>query len=496
MRLKRSTFSLDPAIHRALQIKAAETDRSLSELVNRGAGKPVLMVLIMLNSLAMAQRLDCEGVVLDADRQPVKNATVSIYTGKVKTGTCLYCPSCYLDCGKQARTDERGRFTIRSLDTELLFKILVVAEGYCPKFVNDVDPGKGPIDVVLSPMATERLVPSHVMRGRVVGPDGSPVVGATVSPVGKAVVGPVMIRRMMPSDPNKFDPFSVPDEQVGTMTGVVPCDPNELDPLAVTNEQGEFLLTAKAPDLTAWVTVRARGLAACHYRSLSAGSPTHEIRLGRGCIVKGRLVQDEMSVEGATIGVVQTDRTAGGFFGEYTTGLRKDGRFEINNLPPNTDYYVYGKMKSLQGRGDVSVREFRTGDDGSEVNVGELRLERGHRVTGRVVLSDGRSIPYKTRLLISREDAWDTLICELDKEGRFEASSLPTGRYSIHVYVKGYRMSSKNSDFASPDGHSLEGTINRDTGQLTVLLEPDGTAVPGSHDEAKKEGPATGAVSR
>jgi hypothetical protein len=31
---KRTTFSLDPAIHRALRIKAAETDRSLSELVN------------------------------------------------------------------------------------------------------------------------------------------------------------------------------------------------------------------------------------------------------------------------------------------------------------------------------------------------------------------------------------------------------------------------------------------------------------------------------
>jgi plasmid stability protein len=31
---KRSTIYFDPAIHRALRLKAAETDRSISELVN------------------------------------------------------------------------------------------------------------------------------------------------------------------------------------------------------------------------------------------------------------------------------------------------------------------------------------------------------------------------------------------------------------------------------------------------------------------------------
>jgi len=400
--------------------------------------KPVWMVIIMLNGLAMAQRVDCEGIVLDTDRQPVENATVSIYTAKVKIGTSPYCPSCYADCGKRARTDEKGRFTVRALDPELRFKILVVAEGYCPTFVDDVDPGKGPIDVVLSPMATERFVPSHVMRGRVIGPDGSPVAWATVSPIGKAVVAKTIItRRITHEGPNEFDPLAATDEQAGTMMFLAPCTPNEVDPLAVTNERGEFLLTAKSPGLTLWVTVRARGLAPCYYRSLSAGSPIHEIRLSRGCIVKGRVVQGDMPIEGATIGVVQRDRSLGVFFGEYTTGLRKDGRFEIHNLPPDTDYYVYGKMESFQGRGAVSVRQFRTGGDCSTVDVGELTLERGHEVTGRVILSDGESIPYKTRLLISRMDAWDSLICELDEEGRFNACGLPKSKYRIHVYVKG-----------------------------------------------------------
>ncbi|MBW7989226.1 MAG: hypothetical protein FVQ84_04310 [Planctomycetes bacterium] len=435
--------------------------------------KFVLMVIIMLNGLAMAQRVDCKGIVLDTDRQPVKNATVSIYTAKVKTGTSPYCPSCYADCRKRVRTDEMGRFALLALDPELLFKILIVAQDYCPRFVDDVDPGKSPINVVLSPLAPERLVPSHVMRGRVVGSDGSPVAGATVSPIAKALAKTIMSRRITRRDPNEFDPLAATNEQVGTMMFPVPCTPNEVDPLAVTNEQGEFLLTAKAPDLTLWVTIRARGLAPCHYRSLSAGSTIHEIRLSRGCSVNGSVVQGDIPMEEGMIGIVQEGRRLGVFFGEYTTGLRKNGFFRINNLPPDTDFYVYGKMESFQGRGAVSVRQFRTGGDGSDVDVGELTLERGHKLTGRIILSDGESIPYKTRLLISRTDAWDTLICELDKEGRFNAYNLPSGEYNIHVYVKGYRISSKNN--ASPDKFSLKGTINRDIDDLMVLLEPDRT---------------------
>ena len=437
----------------------------------------MLMVIIMLSSFAMVPGLDCQGIVLDTDRQPVENAAVRIYTAKVRIGTSPYCPSCYADCGKWARTDEKGRFIVHSLDPELLFDILVVAEGYGPKSIDNVDPAQGSVDVVLSRMAVEQLVPSHVVRGRVVGPDGRPVAGAMIEPVGKVVTGETMVLR--PRDPNKFDFLQAVLQQgqspvvAEAPDRILPCDSDEVDPLAVTNEQGAFLFTTRNPDLIVCVRVRAPGLAACCCRSLRAGSQIQEIRLGQGCVVKGRLVRDGTFVEGATVGVVQTDRRVGNFLGEYTTGLRKDGHFEVDNLPSNTDYYIYGKMESLQGRGAVPVREFRTGDEGTAVDVGELTLERGHELTGRVVLGDGRSIPHKTRLVISRQDAWDSLICELDKEGRFHAGNLPTGGYSIVVDVRGYRMSSGNCDFIASDRFSLKGTINGDVNELMVRLEPE-----------------------
>jgi hypothetical protein len=40
--LKRATVYLDPSLHRALRVKAAETDRSLSELVNAAARRSLI----------------------------------------------------------------------------------------------------------------------------------------------------------------------------------------------------------------------------------------------------------------------------------------------------------------------------------------------------------------------------------------------------------------------------------------------------------------------
>jgi predicted transcriptional regulator len=47
---KRSTVYLDPALHRALRIKAAETERSISELVNEAVKHTLLEDSIDLKS--------------------------------------------------------------------------------------------------------------------------------------------------------------------------------------------------------------------------------------------------------------------------------------------------------------------------------------------------------------------------------------------------------------------------------------------------------------
>src|SRR2546423_1773204 len=155
------------------------------------------------------------GAVRSPDRKPVAGATVAIYTAGPRTGTSTYCPSCYPDCVKSATTDAAGTFTIRSLDPGLIFRVLVVAEGFAPQFVEKVDPARGPIEPTLKPTDRTRLKPGHVLRGRVLDPDGNPVFRASVSAFGMrsaTVLG-----------------------RYGTLRGI--------DPLAVTNARGEFVLT-------------------------------------------------------------------------------------------------------------------------------------------------------------------------------------------------------------------------------------------------------------
>ena len=89
-------------------------------------------------------RPDLSGVVM-AGEKPVLRAIVYVYTAGPRVGTSPYCPSCYADCGKRATTDKSGAFKIPSLDPQLIFRILVVAEGYETMFVPGVDAAMGPI---------------------------------------------------------------------------------------------------------------------------------------------------------------------------------------------------------------------------------------------------------------------------------------------------------------------------------------------------------------
>ena len=68
--------------------------------------------------------------MVDAAQKPIPQATVFIYTAKPRVGLGIMCPGCYVDCGKKATTDAEGKFLIAKLDPELLFRVLVVAEGF------------------------------------------------------------------------------------------------------------------------------------------------------------------------------------------------------------------------------------------------------------------------------------------------------------------------------------------------------------------------------
>ena len=121
-------------------------------------------LVTLLVMIALTDRPDLAGRVVTADDRPLAGAHVLIDSAAVRQGTSPLCPSCYADCRKSAETDKDGRFRIASVDPELLFNVLVVADGFQPTITKRADPAGKPIEVVLSKLDPDDLDPKRVLR--------------------------------------------------------------------------------------------------------------------------------------------------------------------------------------------------------------------------------------------------------------------------------------------------------------------------------------------
>ena len=101
-----------------------------------------------------------------------------------------------------------------------------------------------------------------------------------------------------------------------------------------------------------------------------------------------------------------------------------------------------------------------------------LVVEQGHKVAGQVILADGKPIPPKTRVLVGREDAWDSLSATLDADGRFAVAGLPGEQFSLSVSLRGYRLAVRNKSMDTNNPFQLKGFVDGDLLGLKVLLEP------------------------
>jgi len=376
-------------------------------------------------------RLDLTGEVRMTNGKPIM-ATVFIATARPKTGTSPFCPSCYADCIKSAKADVQGRFKIESLDPTLIFRILVVAKDYEPKYVGEVDPAKGPVKVELESRNLADAPPGNTLLGRVVDSQGRPIAGATV------------------------ESFGIHTKDGAGHWGSLPG----VDPLAVTDDRGVFLITSLKPFAALDVKVEARGFARKSFTELRSGTTRHDLTMTEGAMVSGRIIWHGKPLPGVSVGIASTDRSMEHFTGHFEVGTDSDGRFAFINLPPHVQYNLYGIMQTLQNYGAVVSSQVSTEGDGSKVDAGDLVVDPAHRLAGRVVLDDGKPFPAKTRLLVSLEAAWDSLHIELDQDGHFDTTGIPSGVVSLSVRVPGYRVSAKNASLDTLNPFMLSGRVN------------------------------------
>ena len=397
---------------------------------------------IALPTVADSPETHLTGRILREDQTPVTNATVFVYTARPKFGAGVVCPSCYPDCVKRAKTSATGEFQLPSLDPQLIFRLLVIASGFESQFVPQVDPAAGPKAITLTPISPEKLKSPHRIAGRVLDGAGQPVAGATLSPEGVATGDST------------------------TWGGVE----SRVDPLVVTDDNGQFQIFCTPGVDRVFATVEGRGVAR-RWVELKPGR-YHLVRMQDGVTVSGTLRQQGKPVKDVVVSLVTRERACGEYLRGDEVATDAQGAFVIPNVPPDRKMVLFAKMDSTPGDDELPPLIFTTGPSGTRKDCGQLELKPALRVAGQVRLSDGRSVPDGTRLLLSRDQAWDHREVLLDQAGRFEMRGVPPESVALCVRVPGYKFSRKNRslDWLN-DG--LVGRVDRNIDDLVILLEPE-----------------------
>jgi Carboxypeptidase regulatory-like domain len=322
----------------------------------------------------------------------------------------------------------------------------VVARGFMPTYTPEhIVPEKGEATIALKPHDLDGRKPERVLRGRVVNENGDPVPRAMVEPDG--------VQR------GQGGRFGALDEM-------------GIDVLAVTDDAGEFRLGVGEDGDALYLMIKAPFLANERTKPLAAGPMTHTIRLGVGVTVSGRVVKNGQPLPDVGMGIVQVDRNVIGYLGHFEFGTDRASRFAFANIPPNQTWYFYGLMDSLKAHGSIPIRTVKTEGHGSTLELGDIEVQPGYRLSGRLVLSDGKPAPAETRVLVGRETAWDTQTVTVDADGRFSFTGLPPEQLDLSTRIRGYHPSEKNASLDMLNRSGLVGTIGADIDGLRFLLEP------------------------
>ena len=307
------------------------------------SGLAALLCGVFCSGAAEAMRANLTGTVTAADKRPLTNATVIVLTAGPRSGRGGFCPTCYADCGKQAKTDDRGNFKLGPLDPTLVFRFIVVASGLKTRILPVTDPLTGPVAISLERQDLSAYGPKHIVQGRVLDPEDKPVLGAVVS-----------VEYTVGQDVNSSG-FAEGTEMA-----------------AITDADGHFALTSdKGLD---WMNleVEAPNLARKKFFHVPSGR-VPQLRLTEGATVTGRLLQDAEPLANLAIGVDAVDASPRGA-GRFDTKTDAQGRFQIEHIAPYEDYYLYRVVPLGSSEAQTKWRRIEIRGDGSRIDLGDVNV--------------------------------------------------------------------------------------------------------------------------
>lgn len=346
------------------------------------------------------------GKVSDPQGKPLAGVRVDISTAAPKVGRGIFCPSCYLDCAKWARTDEAGEFQLKALDPKLKFRLLIAAPGRKTVQTELVDPQVGPVQITLPPAPTD-VDRSRVVSG-VVTLSGVAVPGALVEPTG----GKNSAKRWY-----------------GRVDGVDP---------AVTDESGRFAMILPKGMLALDIEVTGDGFCGKKISSLEPGGEAVGIEVNSGARVTGSVVRFGQPVAGMSLAVVQTDRSVrnGIFIAAVGDVTDAQGWFEFRYLPSDQQYCIYsvvGDARRTDSDVILTTKLFTVPSAGQTRDLGALEASEPISIRGRVQRVDDKPLPENLKLSFGREPAWDLIGIPVNGDGSFAATGLPPETYEIRI---------------------------------------------------------------
>jgi len=184
-------------------------------------------------------------------------------------------------------------------------------------------------------------------------------------------------------------------------------------------------------------------------------------------------LQESQPIPGAMVSMSTQERESSVFMRGFDVATDASGRFTLMNIPAETQFHLYTQMKDVRGLGvTLPMQSVTTGPDRSKVELGDLATKAAFTVMGRVVLSDGKPIPPKTKIYLGLDDAYDSQDMTLGPEGAFEFGGIPAARIDMSVRITGYRVSAKNPNKDWLNDGRLVGRLEGNIEDFVIHLEP------------------------
>ncbi|HKI21583.1 MAG TPA: hypothetical protein VKA15_27055 [Isosphaeraceae bacterium] len=219
-----------------------------------------------------------------------------------------------------------------------------------------------------------------------------------------------------------------------------------------------------------------------------------QIELIEGSTATGRVVRNGVPAAGIGIALKFVEPAAHDYFYLFQEATDDQGRFRFEHLPEDAEFWISALRTrafepqlsdSLPDDQTILPRRFRAGRDRTTLDLGDFELRPGATLAGRVILSDGKAPPEKWAVAAGYPGAGGRVYSRLDQQGHFQIKGLPPGTIAAHVEevwaanppgypvpVPGYRLSARNACLDPDNGFELIGQLDRDKGDLTILVEP------------------------